>query len=217
MKKVVLTLVTGSLLASSFSPLVVSASSLEGSSSEVLTETVSANELPTIETENSDLFIEEVEPYIYKTMQGTIEIGNYPESFSSTYSNEIESLEAYLAPLNQQVLDGTLRVTDDLAFAPTAQLRAAGNGATIYWWGYQYVFNKSQGLNFAKSMEDLSYGTLSMGSFLSMFGLAKIGAPLGALGGPYYKQIAKKVREKVTSKGVIINITHVAVFTVKSR
>lgn len=190
---------------------------LDGSSNEVITEEVSANEVPTIETENSDLFIAEVEPYIYKTMQGTIEIGNYPESFSSTYSNEIERLEAYLVPLNQQVLDGTLRVTDDLAFAPTAQLRAAGNGATIYWWGYQYIFNKSQGLNFAKAMEDLSYGTLSMGTFLSLFGLGKIGTPLGALGGPYYKQIAKKVRDKVTSKGVIVNITHAAVFTVKSR
>lgn len=221
MKKTILTVVTGSLLATTFSPLAVSASSLDDPSNngivDGVTEDVVVDEATESDQLKYDLFLAEIEPYMYKTFQGTIEIGEHPEDIAYTYANEIEQLKEQLAPLNQKVIDGSLLVTDDLAYVPVMQLFASNNGATIYWWGYQYVFNKSQANNFANKMDDLAFGTISVGSFASLFGLGKISTPLGALGSAYYKQLAKKVRQKTTSKGVIIKVTHVAVFTVTSR
>lgn len=211
MKKTILTVVTGSLLATTFLPVAASASSFDGSSNAVITQEITEQD-----QKKYDSFLAEIEPYMFKTTQGTIEIGKHPEDINATYANEIELLKTHLTPLNQQVLEGTLTVTEDLAFVPTIQT-FAGEGVTVYWWGYQYVLNKAGALNFANGMDDLAYGYTTAGALASRFGIPQIGAALALLGGPYYKQLASKIRQKVTSKGVILNITHVAVFTVNPR
>lgn len=222
MKKTVLTLLASSVLFTSLPLYTVQAAEIEEVKTE-LPEVTNYIENNNVEEITDDDFLNTIQDYIYKSEDGTVQIRNLPIDIEGTYANEINSLVEYLNPLNEQVLNGEMIVTEDFNFISTensggfSTFASSPKKATIYWWGYQYVFNNAQGKQFANSMEDLAGNTLTAGGMASFFGVKQIGAALMLLGAPYYKQLAKKVRSKNTSKGVIVNITHASVFTVKSR
>lgn len=118
-----------------------------------------------------------------------------PIDIEVKYANELNSLVEHLNPLNEQVLTGEMTVTEDFNFISTSSFSTFATSPkkpTIYWWGYQYIFNNAQGKQFANSMEELANYTLTAGGMASYFGIKQIGGALMFLGNPYYKQLAKK-------------------------
>ena len=156
-----------------------------------------------------------MEPYIYQAEDGSLQISPLPASIEALYSENLNATRLHLQQMNADVKSGKSYTTDDLEFISRRQTRS--NTPASYWWGYQYTFTNAESKNFARSMEDLAYGGLSLGAFVGAFGLGPIGPAVGTVSALYWKQLASKVRAKNTSRGTIVKITRVAVFTVDSR
>lgn len=164
---------------------------------------------------NFNNFVDAVEPYIYQAEDGSLQISPLPASIEALYSENLNATRLHLQQMNADVKSGKSYTTDDLEFISRRQTRS--NTPASYWWGYQYTFTNAESKNFARSMEDLAYGGLSLGAFVGAFGLGPIGPAVGTVSALYWKQLASKVRAKNTSRGTIVKITRVAVFTVDSR
>lgn len=160
-------------------------------------------------------FIEAVEPYVFKAEDGTIQIAQLPNSIELIHSEALNATRVHLQQMNADVLAGRSYTTGDLKFVSKKQMRS--NTPVSYWWGYQYTFTNAEAKRFANSMDDLSYGVMTVGAFIGAFGLGPIGPAVGTVSSLYWKQMASKVRQKNTSRGAIVNITRAAVFTVNSR
>lgn len=186
------------------------ASTVSGSSEQILAETT-----PNQDEVNFENYISIVEPYIYKAEDGTLQLAELPENIELLYRDNLSATRLHLQEMNKNVISGRMYTTDDLEYRAYRQTRS--NTPQSFWWGYQYTFTNAEAKNFAKSMDDLAYGGLSVGAFVGAFGLGPIGPAIGTVSSLYWKQLANKVRDKNTSRGAIVKITRVAVFTVESR
>lgn len=108
--------------------------------------------------------------------------------------------------LNQLALDGVITINEDLSIQDNSITANAVYGSwTYHWWGYDRKFNNAQTTQYYNYLLTLAAGG---GAFLP---------PVAAIAGVssgYWALLATRVNANNKGRGVLVEVTWVAVFDV---
>lgn len=117
--------------------------------------------------ENFDQYINSLENYVQKNLDGTISLKEGYEILNIP-SDVIDGVTAWMGYLNEEVAKGTIVIQNDLSIAyttlpttsiqknyqsfATASASTGINGFSSYWWGYKLYLNNTNTKRLANSM-----------------------------------------------------------------
>ncbi|TCI33827.1 hypothetical protein EVJ29_13130 [Exiguobacterium sp. SH4S7] len=117
--------------------------------------------------ENFDQYINSLEGFVQKNLDGTIRLKEGYEALNVP-SDVIEGVTAWMSYLNDEVAKGTILIQDDLSVTytsppslslqqnyksfATASASTGVNGFSSYWWGYKLYLNNTNTKRLANSM-----------------------------------------------------------------
>ena len=183
----------------------------------VLVTETTLDELPeSLITENSSDIISEVEPYVHRDKQGFLYVDNsIPRELY--IQNKVDLLEKSFEEINKQVESGQVVINDDLSITSNRFTTfASGNGYTseTFWWGERATYNNAQTKSAVKSLTDASIDITFIAA--ATFWVPSIAAG-SMLTAAYCGKLGKDMDAKNKGKGVILDMTWVLAYTVKSR
>ncbi|TMU83438.1 hypothetical protein FGG79_19715 [Bacillus sp. BHET2] len=171
-------------------------------------------------TEDASASISEVAPYIHKDSKGFLYVdSNIPRDIY--INNKVELLEESFKEINMQVANGQVVINGDLSitnksnFKTFASAKASkGYTSKTYWWGERATYTNSQTKTAVQQLQDAAIHEGFVAA--ALFWLPPI-AGVGGITGAYCGKLASSMKSHNKGKGVILDMTWVLAYSVKSR